>query len=146
MTGDPWYNTSICKKLHGKVFEGFIINVRTDRYNINFLIDAHEKQNQSSCYDGISGGGCPLPSYSTTKALYLLGATIDSIDSCPTALEHNFIEYCNFFSHYMENLFHKIPVKLTNQPSPKDKRQSLLFDIGGGWYMERLGQNLPPLN
>ena len=34
MTCAPWYNTYICKKLHGNVFEGFIINARTDRYNI----------------------------------------------------------------------------------------------------------------
>ena len=40
MTGGPWYNTSICKKLHGKLFEGFIINARTDRYNIMCSIDA----------------------------------------------------------------------------------------------------------
>ena len=31
MTCGPWYNTSICKKLHGNVFEGFIGNERTDR-------------------------------------------------------------------------------------------------------------------
>ena len=43
VTGGPWYNTSICKKLHGNVFEGFIINARTDRYNIMCAIDAHEK-------------------------------------------------------------------------------------------------------
>ena len=43
MTGGPWYNTSICKKLHGKVFEVFIRNAITDRYNIVCSIDAHEK-------------------------------------------------------------------------------------------------------
>ena len=43
MTGGPWYNTSICKKLHGKVFEGFIINARTDRYNIMCSIDVYER-------------------------------------------------------------------------------------------------------
>ena len=31
LTGGPWYNTYICKKLCGKLFEGFIINARTDR-------------------------------------------------------------------------------------------------------------------
>ena len=30
----PWYNTSICLKLHGSRFEDFITHVRTDRYNI----------------------------------------------------------------------------------------------------------------
>ena len=44
MTGGPWYNTSICKKLHGKVFEGFIRNARTDRYSIMCSIEAHEKE------------------------------------------------------------------------------------------------------
>ena len=43
MTGGPWYNTSICKKLHGHRFEGFIINARTDRYHIMCYIDAYEK-------------------------------------------------------------------------------------------------------
>ena len=43
ITGGPWYNTSIYKKLHGNLFEGFIINARTDRYNIMCSIDAHVK-------------------------------------------------------------------------------------------------------
>ena len=43
MTGGPWYNTSVCKKLQGKVVEVFIRNARTDRYNIMCFIDAHEK-------------------------------------------------------------------------------------------------------
>ena len=43
LTDDTWYNTSICKKLHGKLFEGFIINERTDRYHIMGSIDAYRK-------------------------------------------------------------------------------------------------------
>ena len=42
-TGGTWYNTSICNKLNGKVFEAFIINARTDRYNIMCSIDAYER-------------------------------------------------------------------------------------------------------
>ena len=62
MTGGPWYNTSICKKLHGKVLEGFIINVKTDIYNIMCSIDSHKREHQSSSADGNIGGGCTLPS------------------------------------------------------------------------------------
>ena len=146
MTGGPWYNISICKKLHGKVFEGFIINARTDRYNIMCSIDAYEKEHQlSSCDDGISGGGCPLTTTSMTEALESLGATIDFIGCWLKALEHNFLERCNLYTRYMEELFHKIPGKLPNKPSPKEKRKSLLHAIGGGWYVEKLGQKLPPL-
>ena len=47
MIGGPWYNTSICKKLHGNMFEGFIRNIRTDRYNIMCAIYAHGKINPS---------------------------------------------------------------------------------------------------
>ena len=43
ITCGPWYNTSICKKLHRNVFEGFIRNAITDRYNIICFIYAHEK-------------------------------------------------------------------------------------------------------
>ena len=44
ITCGPWYNTFICKKLHGKVFEEFIRNARTDRYNLMCYVDAHEKK------------------------------------------------------------------------------------------------------
>ena len=45
MTGVPWYNTSMSNKLHGKVFEKFIINARTDSYNTMCSIDAYEREN-----------------------------------------------------------------------------------------------------
>ena len=44
MEGGPWYNTYIWNKLNGKLFEGFIRNERTDKYNITCCIDAHEKE------------------------------------------------------------------------------------------------------
>ena len=92
MIGGPWYNTYICKKLHEKVFEGFIINVRTYRYHIMCYIDAHEKDNQSYiCDDGISFGGFPLPSNSKTESLDSLGATIDFIGCWLKALEYNLL-------------------------------------------------------
>ena len=48
------------------------------------------------------------------------------------------------YSHYMKELFQKIRVELPNQPSPKEKLRSLLHAIVGGWYVEKLGQKLPP--
>ena len=55
-----WYNTSICKKLHGTVFEKYIRNTITDRYNMMCSIDAHGKQQPSYVDDGISGDGNAL--------------------------------------------------------------------------------------
>ena len=42
-------------------------------------------------------------------------------------------------------MFHKIPVKLPNKSITKEKLKSLLHSIVGGWYVEKLGQNLPLL-
>ena len=61
-----------------------------------------------------AGGGCPLPTTSTTEALQSLGATIDFIGCWIKSLEHNFLELCNLYTHYMEELFQKIPVELPN--------------------------------
>ena len=46
----------------------------------------------------------------------------------------------------INNIFQKIPVELPKPPSPKEKHQSLLYDIGGGWEMKKLSENLQPLN
>ena len=43
ITGVPWYNTYICKKLRGKLFEVFNINAITDRCNIMCSINTYEK-------------------------------------------------------------------------------------------------------
>ena len=39
-----WYNTAICSKLHGKMFEYFIRHARTDRYHLMCSIIAHDKK------------------------------------------------------------------------------------------------------
>ena len=69
LTNGPWYNTYICKKLHGTVFEKYIRNSRTERYNLMCSIDAHDKQQTSHVDDGSSGGGKSIPPNSTTEAL-----------------------------------------------------------------------------
>ena len=79
MTGGPWYNTSICEKIHGKVFEEFIRDSRTYRYNIMCYIYAHEKNNSSENNDGIRSGGYPIELNATTEALVSLSATINII-------------------------------------------------------------------
>ena len=115
MTCGPWYNTYICKKLHGNVFEGFIINARTGRYNIMCSIYAHEIEHQSYFDDSSSGRGFPLPLYSTTESLVLLSATIYFIGCWLKTLQQNFIERCHMYLFNVKKLFQKIPVKLSKQ-------------------------------
>ena len=51
ITGYPWYNTHICKTLHGKMFKEFIRNARTYRYNLMCYIGSNEKNNPSVQYN-----------------------------------------------------------------------------------------------
>ena len=70
LTNGPWYNISICTKLNGTVFEKYIRNARTNRYNLMCYIDADEKQQPLYVDNGSSGGGKAIPSNLTTEALY----------------------------------------------------------------------------
>ena len=83
------------KKLRGKLFEEFIINEKTDRYNLMCSIDAHKKKNPSVHDYGSSAGGYSMPLNSTIEALVSLSATINFIGCWLQALEHNFLERCN---------------------------------------------------
>ena len=94
------------------MFEEFIKNVRTDRYNIMCSIDVHEKHHPSPIDNGSSDGGNFLPSNSKTEALVSLGATIDFIDCWLKFLEHNSLECCNMYYESMKCMFHQIPVEL----------------------------------
>ena len=46
-----WYNTDICSKFHGKLFEDFITHARTYRCHLMFSIAEHYKK-QPSYEDG----------------------------------------------------------------------------------------------
>ena len=65
----PWNNTKICSKLHGTMFEYYIINARTDGYNIMFSITAHDKLIPTYFDESSSGVGRAIPKYATTSAL-----------------------------------------------------------------------------
>ena len=133
MSGGPWYNISISKKLHGNVFEGFIRNVGTEIYHIMCYIDAHEKIDPPEHDDGISGGGYSLPSSSIIEALFLLGATIYFIGCRLKTLEHNFLERYHMYVFTMEKLFQKTQLNFLNNPVQKKNanRYYMLLEVVG---------------
>ena len=78
------------------MFEAFIINARTDRYNLMCSIDAHEN-NPSEHDDGSSSGGYPIPLNTITEVLYSLIETINFFGCWMQALEQNLLELCNMY-------------------------------------------------
>ena len=69
MNKGPWYNKFICLKFHGSMFEYFITQARTDRYNILCYLVAHDKMQPDYKDDEISIGDRSIPYDATPKAL-----------------------------------------------------------------------------
>ena len=67
MNKGPWYNKSICLKLHGSIFEYFITHERIDRYNLMCYLVAHDKIKPNYEYNEIGIGDRSIPKDETTK-------------------------------------------------------------------------------
>ena len=63
----PWYNKNIGSKWHGIKFEDFIIQARTDRYNIMCSLVAHDMLQTDYKYNEIIIGDRAIPNYLTVK-------------------------------------------------------------------------------
>ena len=115
----PWYNTSICLKLHGSMFEDFITHARTDRYNIIFYLVARDKIQPAYEYDESIIGDRSIHKNSTTKSLKALGATLDFIDICIKLFFENYDTRCVAYITAMEETFKQIPQTMSKELTPK---------------------------
>ena len=75
-----WYNTSICSRLHGIIFEDFITHAVTDRYNILCYMVAHDKKQPAYEYYESSIGNRLISKHVTTESLEALGDTFNFIE------------------------------------------------------------------
>ena len=65
----PWYNTAICLRLHGSLFEYFITHARSDRYNLICSLVENDKIQPAYEDDEISIGDRSIPKNETPRAL-----------------------------------------------------------------------------
>ena len=140
----PWYNTYISKKLHGNLFEGFIRNSRTDRYNILYSIDAHEKEH-TYFFGWQQWWGLSTNIKFNNRSIGFSRWNHRFHRLLDKSFRTQFYIILSYVCFYMKKMFQKIPVELTKEPSPRKKRKSLLHAIGVGWYVKILGQKLPQL-
>ena len=90
----PWYNTAICSKLHGKLFEDFIRHARTDMYHLMCSIISHDKKQPSYEYvESINRDG-QIPKNETAESLKELGTTLNSINFWFKLFHHNYSLMC----------------------------------------------------
>ena len=134
----PWYNTYICLKLHGIMFEYFIAHSRTDRYNLMCYLVAHDKIKPYDEDDESSIGDRSIPKNVKTKALKALGVTINFVDLWIKLFVETYGARCVVCINGMKEMLKKIPQTMSKALTPKQKFQKLMTDIGGGCYMEKV--------
>ena len=107
----PWYNTSICYKWHGAVFDDFIINDKTDRCNIMCSITANDKVQPTYFDDASSVVSRAISKNATTSALESLGATLNFINCWLKLFHNNYEVRSKMYHEAMKKLFKQIPTK-----------------------------------
>ena len=68
----PWYNTSICQKLHGSRFDDFITQARTDRCNLICYLVSRDGLKIDYKDDEISIGDREIPDDATIKNIGII--------------------------------------------------------------------------
>ena len=131
----PWYNKSICSRLHVSLFEESITHARTDRYNILCYLVAHYKKQPDYEHEESSIGYRLILKHVTTEALEALGSTINIIETWLKILNHNYDVIFGMYNKAVKDMSKQIPITMT-KPLSKKKAQKLMTEIGGGWYME----------
>ena len=138
MNKGPWYNTSICLKLHGSIFEDFKTHARTDRYDLVCSLITHDKIQQNDENYEISIGDRSITKDATTKALKALYTTLNFIDIWLKLFLDNYDARCDAYVNNMKEMFKQIPLTISKALTSKKKFQKLMTDISGGWYMEKV--------
>ena len=109
----PWYNTSICSRLHGSLFEYYITNTITNRYNIMCSIVAHDLKKPAGEYDESGIGDRLIPKHVTIEALYSMGDTLNLIENWIKILDNNYDARRVSYSTSMKDMFKQIPTTMT---------------------------------
>ena len=107
------YNTYICLKSHGIIFEDFKTHARTERYNLMCYLVAHDKMQPDNEDDEISIGDRSILEYATTKLLKTLGATINFIDIWIKLFFDNYYAICYAYVNAMKHIFKQIPLTMS---------------------------------
>ena len=100
-----WYNTAICLRFHGSLFEQFITHVRTDRYNLLPSLATHDQKQPAHEDEGISIGDRLITKHVTTESLEALGSTLNFIEIWIKLLNHNYEVRCGMYNKATKEMF-----------------------------------------
>ena len=137
MNKGPWYNTAICSKLHGSLFEDFITHSKTDRYNLLCSIVEHDKKYPDYEDDERSIGDSLINKHLTTESLEALGGALNLIYIWLKLLDENYDARRAAYSTAMKYIFKQIPTIMKKPLSQRQKVHKRVTEIRGWWHMEK---------
>ena len=120
----PWYNKNICSKLYGTTFEGFIIQARTERYNIMCSLVAHDIMQDNKQDDEISIGDRVISNDATVKALKSLGSTFIFIHTWLHNFRDNYFDQSDTYRVAMVDMFKTIPQNVEKPLTTREKNKN----------------------
>ena len=122
----PWYNTAICSRLHGILFEYFITHARANRYNILCSLAAHDKKQHDYEDDEIIIGYRLIPKQVKTESLEALGASPNFIEIWLKLLNNNYDARRVAYSTSMIDMFKQIPTMMNKLLISRQKVKKLM--------------------
>ena len=131
--------------MNGSLFDDFITQARTDRYNIMWSLVAHEKENSTSSDDESSLGERNVPKKLPTDTLKSLSAILKLIDEWLLMFPENYDAKCEAYKTAMGQLFKTISVTSNNLLTQKQRYTKTIENIGGQWFIKKHAKGIPPL-
>ena len=108
------------------------------------LVD-HDRLPENKTDDESSIGDREIPNDATVKALKLLDATFNFIDTWLHNFRVKYFARSESYSFAMKEMFKTIPQNVEKPLTLREKNQKLITDIGGGWYLKKCEKGLPLL-
>ena len=105
---------------------------------------AHDRLQTYYKDDETSIGDRAILNNATVKELKSLGATFNFIDIWLKLLPKNYFARSESYSISMEEMFKQIPQNVEKALTSRERKQKLMTDIGGGWYLKKCARIIPP--
>ena len=99
---------------------------------------AHDKKQPAYVYEKSSLYFWLITKYTTTEALEALGVTLNFIYIWLKLFEDKYERRSGIYNKAMAEMFKQIPITVIKSLSSKQKVQTLITQIGGIWYMEKV--------
>ena len=141
----PRHNKNKCSKLYGTTFEAFIIQSRTEKYNIMCSLVAYDKIQDNKQDDESSIGDREIPKDATVKALNSLDDTFNFIDIWLNNFRHNYFAWSESYTVAMDEMIRTIPQNVGKPLTIREKKLKIDYRYWGWMVFGKMSKGTPTI-